>query len=570
MKRRIFLNYTFLSALSPLFASLNKISDLNNIISVGDNIYTYLLRINDDLIPGLIAKQEMRHSHRWFGGVPDKYGIHTAGGTAHFIKVLTCAYAIPQSRFFSSVKLIIHMEYAAQYLLKAQHEDGTIDLHTTNFHSPPDTGFVLEPLCAALTVLNQINAAKLSTLKSNLKTFITKAGDALAVGGIHTPNHRWVVSMALARVNALSPDPRYVKRIAEWLAEKIDIDPDGQFTEKSSGIYSPLTDLCLITIARLLGRTYLLKAVRRNLEMTLYYIHADGEVVTEASQRQDKYQRGSMAPYYYSYRYMALFDDNRRFATMARWIEETAGQKLANTLVYFLEDPLLKRQMPANVDLPNDYTKFFSYSQLLRIRRDEISATILAKNPTFFSFHKGRAVLEALRFATAFFGKGQFQAESLLIQNGNYVLYQNLTGPYYQPFPADKRPHDGDWHKMPRELRPQSEVQNLEATVTIIESGGQFEITLHIRGTDRVPLALEFGFRHGGKLSGVTEISDVPDSFILEQGFGKYTYDDYTIEFGPGLADHNWTQLRGALPKLDVMSVYITGFTPFQITLVIK
>ena len=43
-----------------------------------------------------------------------------------------------------------------------------------------------------------------------------------------------------------------------------------------------------------------------------------------------------------------------------------------------------------------------------------------------------------------------------------------------------------------------------------------------------------------------------------------------TIAFGPGLSAHSWTQLRGALPKWDGQSVYLTGFTPFRATITIR
>jgi len=51
---------------------------------------------------------------------------------------------------------------------------------------------------------------------------------------------------------------------------------------------------------------------------------------------------------------------------------------------------------------------------------------------------------------------------------------------------------------------------------------------------------------------------------------GSYTYDGQTIEFGQGGADHRYTQLRGALPRFDAMTVYLTGFTPFRRQLIIK
>lgn len=47
----------------------------------------------------------------------------------------------------------------------------------------------------------------------------------------------------------------------------------------------------------------------------------------------------------------------------------------------------------------------------------------------------------------------------------------------------------------------------------------------------------------------------------------RYTAEGETIEFGPGRVEHTYTQIRGALPKWDGPSVYVTEFTPFEITL---
>jgi hypothetical protein len=373
--------------------------------------------------------------------------------------------------------------------------------------------------------------------------------------------------MALARVNSLFPDKKYVDRIETWLHEKIDIDPDGQFTEKSSSIYSPLTDRCLITIARLLDKPALLEPVRKNLDMTMYYVHADGEIVTEASRRQDKYRGGSMAPYYYAYRYLALRDNHGLYASMTRWIEQTGQSRLVEQLIHFLEEPELRSELPKEVPLPVDYIKVFPHSELIRIRKQEISATVLADNPTFFTLHKGSAALQAVRFATAFFGKGQFKGQKLEFDDASIVLTQNLSAPYYQPYPVDSLPGDGDWHKMPRSRRPQSEVQHLKAEMRITLRDEAFALEFDITGTERVPLAIELGFRQEGRLQGVVPVAGITDAHLLQSGFGKYLFGDQQIEFGPGRGEHTWTEIRGALPKLDAMSVYITGSTPFRYTL---
>ena len=242
----------------------------------------------------------------------------------------------------------------------------------------------------------------------------------------------------------------------------------------STSIYSPLTDRCLITVARLLGRPELLVPVRRNLEMTLHYVHADGEVATEGSRRQDQYRVGSSAPYYYPYRYLALEDGNGRFAAMAESIEATAIHRLTRDAVFFCEDEKLGRPLPASKPLPTNFAKQYTHSNLVRIRRSQWSATILAENPTFFSLHKGSAAV-VVRMASAFFGKGQFEGDRLRAGPNGWSMRQGLKGPYYQPFPENRRPQaKGNWAKLPRTDRPQSEVQRSKSQVRVVRTRQRF------------------------------------------------------------------------------------------------
>ena len=144
------------------------------------------------------------------------------------------------------------MESASRVFVDAQNPDGTLD--AGNLASPPDTGFVVEGLAASLGVLRRMDEPGLRQTKDTLTKFLLAAGEALVTGGIHTPNHRWVVCCALARINALFPAARYVNRIDDWLGEGIYQDPDGQFEERSTGIYSRVTDNAFLTISRLLNR----------------------------------------------------------------------------------------------------------------------------------------------------------------------------------------------------------------------------------------------------------------------------------------------------------------------------
>ncbi len=525
-----------------------------------------LVKANDLRVGSRLANQIRDRGHRWFGGSPDKYGIPNASSSCALITDLTCAYVSPDSSYYKSDELLVSITRATNYLLTIQHKDGTVDLHTTNFHSPPDTAFRVEPLALCYDLLRKSDPVPEEVL-SNLEQFLVQAAKALRVGGIHTPNHRWVVCMALAHIHHLFPNEAYVMRVNQWLKEGIDIDPDGQFTERSTTAYSPLVDRCLITMARLLDKGSLYEPVRKNLEMTLYYLRPNYELSTEASGRQDQYRIGTVARYHYPYRYMAIHDSNARFAKITSIIETNQLSQIGSSLIHLLQDPFLRGELPAEESIETDYVKYFKHSKLVRIRRGARDATILEGNAVVFSYFKGSAAITGLRVASAFFGIGQFRGDSMEIKDHTYILKQSLRGPYYQPLKQGEFHPERDSFGHQRASREQSEVQELDSTITLKESQGTFEIHIQIEGTDNVPVAVELGFRKGGELLGATPIPEVLDAYLLKEGEILYTKDGQTITVGPGKAEHQWTQLRGALPKLEGPSVYLTGYTPFSLKL---
>ncbi len=520
------------------------------------------VRINDQQLANYKPLKVTDPANRFVGGYMNDSEMPNPHTTSGFLMKASMLFATPESTHYGSKELVQEIEAAARALLTMQHDDGTIDLLDTNFHSTPDTAFVLENIVPTYKFLKPFKGTESAT--EAIKTFLTKAGNALSVGGIHTPNHRWVVSAALTKLNELFPDPRYINRIHQWLAEHIDLDPDGQFNEKSTNTYSPIVDRSLIIMARGLNKPELFEPVRRNLMMTLYYVHPNGEVVTEASNRQDKGTIGNMSRYYYCYRYMALRDNNGEMAAMCRLIEQTCPkEQLAGYLDYFLEDPMLWKDLPASKPLPTSYAKAFPYSGLVRIRRGNWDSTLLSNNATWLTFHKGNAVLQGMRVAASFFGKGQFQTEKIEQEGNSWILRKSLEGPYYQPHAADKIAADGDWNKMPREGRQQSEVQKLDTTVRVTETTNGLDIDISLTGTDHVPVALELIFRPGGTLSGVVKYPKKDNAYLLSGESASYTVGPDTIQFGPGKAEHKGVQLRGALPAMDAPTVYLTGYTPF-------
>jgi hypothetical protein len=508
---------------------------------------------NDDAARKLMLAQVTGAQSPWAGSVPDDYLMHSAGSAGGLIETLAASFACPQSKLHGDRALLERIQLAARFLERSQSPEGNIDLLSTNFNSPPDTGFVVHNVAAAAAIGQTYG---IDELVRGLHPFLVKAGGALAAGGIHTPNHRWVVSSALAQINSVFPAASYVRRIDQWLAEGIDIDSDGQFIERSTVTYNAITDRALCVLAAKLKRPKLLDPVRRNVDAMLYLLHPDGEVVTEVSRRQDQYVRGTMANYWFPLTYLAIHDGSGRASSALRLIGPEAARLSA-----LLEYPELAGRLPEPAPLPDDYERTFPVAGLARIRRGSRDATMVLKdNSRFLSLRNGAAVIEAVRFATSFFGKGQFIPESASKETG-YVFRQRLEAPYYQPVaqPVNYR----DWTEV-RATRAQTQICRLEQTATVREIRSGFELRVESRGTNGVPLAVEIAFREGGKLEGCRPAPRAESAWLLERDYGVYRVGGDAIRFGPGAAPHLLTQLRGAEPKLPGPCVYITGYTPFD------
>jgi hypothetical protein len=512
-----------------------------------------LVRRHDEALDRILREQTPN------GSYPDEFGIFHPGTASGILDSAMAALVCPQSRHYQSREVVQRVLLAARFLEQHQHSDGTIDLLATNFHSTPDLGFVVHNTAAAAALARAANQRECFAA---MEPFLRKAMEALIVGGVHTPNHRWVVCEAMAQLNELFPDPRLLRRIDQWMGEGIDIDEDGQFNERSTTVYNPVTDKALLVSALKLKRPALLEPVRRNLNALLYLLHPNGEVVTEISTRQDQYDRSGPERYWFPLRYLAVTEGNGQYAELVRRIEEKGA-----SLSAYLRYPELNKPLPAPKPLPDDFHKLMPSVGIARVRRGAMSASILLNgNARFFTMRHGECVVEAVRFASAFFGKGQFRASKWEPVDGGYKLTQSMEGPYYQPVDPPHVVDAREWGASRAERR-HSEVQHLTYSVILRQKTHGFAIEIDANGTLGVPISIEVNLRSNAKLEGVVPAGKLPDSFLLKEGYATARVGADTIRFGPGKGDHSWTQVRGAEPKLRENSVYLCGFTPFKHTL---
>ena len=103
-----------------------------------------LIKLNDEQVKAMATSKIKDTFNRYFGGYLDGDEIPNPWSNAGFIMSAANAISSSESSLYRSQELLKNIGEAIAALLKMQHTDGTIDLLQTNFHSTPDTGFMVD------------------------------------------------------------------------------------------------------------------------------------------------------------------------------------------------------------------------------------------------------------------------------------------------------------------------------------------------------------------------------------------------------------------------------------------
>ncbi|MFF4628543.1 hypothetical protein [Streptomyces griseorubiginosus] len=447
---------------------------------------------------------------------------------ARRVKTLVAAYRSPESALHGSERAVAAALTHLRALRSVQTASGLF-AGGDNVQSPPDSAFTVNDVCDAY-VLAAAAGPEMADVTAALAEMAGAATESLLTGGVHTPNHRWELSAALARLHRSFPDDRLLARAEEWLAEGVDIDAEGLYSERSAVYASIVTIPALLLLAEVLGRPDLVDAVERNLTATLDLIRPDGTVETVHSRRQDQKQSFALWPYLPHYRLLAIRTGRGDFARAAR-LAAADGIHDPDLLAQILLTPDLARPLPAPdpEELPRDrylptarlaahasataHTVVYGGSDVPEHRRIRSG---LACNPTFLRLFAGAAVLDAVRLSRGFFDLGPFRAAGMeRLADHRYRLTQTLTSAYYQPLPKDRRRDDGAYRlvdegrfsaAMAFPDRPQDEVSHTTRIEVDLRDDGA-DLRIDISGPP-VPWALELTFRPGGEPQGAVPLGD--------------------------------------------------------------
>lgn len=537
-------------------------------------MYTYetILRSLEAACPAICRRQVVNASRPDVGAfISPELGCPapTHTGHAHDLARLCFLYLADDSALRGEDQLLPRIGRAISFLRRWQRPSGLIDGVVSNWESPNATAFTVQLLAPVVSLARNLGGPDGSDrIARELGEYLRSAAAAIIGRGFHTPNHRWVICSALSQATSLFPElpvREYVNRI---LAEGVDVNDDGQFSERSAGIYNAACDRSLRLMADHLERPELLDPVRLNLEMMMHLFHPDWTVVTGMSGRQDRGQRFVPLRIADSFLDMAHRDRNGVWASVADALVDRADEPPAHAWLLhpFVAHPEYRGSELARQTPPREYSRAYTASRLWRVRRGVMSATAIGGRRTSFGLCFGEVELQAVKVYESFYSTPTFETDVFepisggvrLIHRGGEDRQRQFDLPLGRPVPVD------GFYEV-RAERQHLALPPFDISLEICQVDGGFDLHLATPGAlERVSFQLECCFAGPGEWETADQVIQVENgqTALLRRGHGTFRRGDSAIRIGPGASAHRMWHMRGAEPEPDCFRVVVALQAP--------
>jgi hypothetical protein len=534
----------------------------------------------DRQLEGVLGRQVLDRGDVHCGGFVDGDRLVGTSGVSSTAP-LGYGYLLAESRYYRSGELLERILLAVGFARRHRQPSGCFDLLSTNFDSAPDTGFSVQAIAPIVVEARRQAEGDEGArqLADGLGELVRTAAPGMAAGGFHTPNHRWVLVSALAQAQVLFPDLAVGDTIEAYLGEGIDINADGEYIERSTGVYNAVINRSLIRAAAALDRPDLLEPVRRNLDLSYHLLHADATVVTSISKRQDRGTRVVPTSLADGFHALAHIDGNGFYAAVADHLVAKGSGGLV-CLPNYVFHPEWRTASIEREALPESYSRIYPVSGLWRVRRGEVSATVASGLTTPFSVVCGQAEL-TVKISSTYFATGQFVGEEFRGEDGGVRMRHMGRNSLYSEkdyrggvywLPIDEEVNAENWREV-RGRRSTYALPPLEVDLAIEEVEGGFD--LHIRsegGVDGVPFQIECVFAPGGTLETDSALlqGQAGQTAFLKSGYGLYRMGDDAISVGPGAMQHAMWSMRNSEIDEGSFRVLVALMAPVERTLEIR
>ncbi|TVY07766.1 hypothetical protein [Paenibacillus cremeus] len=523
----------------------------------------------------LVEKQEQRWrrlepqivadpASYWFGSTDI-----TVTNVTELLATAVPLYCHSQSRYYRDSDMLQRIIAATKQLHRRQLASGCISLMNCNIDSPPDTAFAVHLIGIAYQVLVKSGFSEAKEAEQLLRQFLENTKPCLLTGGIHTPNHRWVMCRALALLYEIFPEDALRDRAYQYLNEGFDLTEYGEWTERSNAVYNPHCDLALYHVYRVFGHEPSLEAGCRNLNMMLYLLHADHTIVTEYSSRQDRGSQEFMGgEYEIAYRLLAAETNNAQFASMAKLAAKSNKRPTLELMYWLLYPEKMAWADQHDAPLPTEYTKLFDSGRRVRVpkeggnregfgpmhgaavlrhRNGPLSVTAMAGQQDWLHVQYGEAKLIAFRLVIGYFGLGGVSFPTIQqVDERTYRLHVDLLWGYQGPLEQEiAAPYGGYFSDMPNHLRELTHAVRLPVTVELSLQDNAIEMAVVAEEVPQLIAQLVAAFDDAGELEGEGIVQPKSSLYQLRQGAAVYRKGTDWIRISEGAHEHTYEVIRG-------------------------
>ena len=517
-----------------------------------------------------------RRDHGAF--IADIYGCPSADHAANggMLACACAAFMAEGSELEGDDELFDRIMESIAFQRRWQRPSGLVDLIQIDWEDPATTGFTVNQLAPMVECARRLSdgadGERCARIATELGEYVRTAAAGMVGGGFHTPNHRWVVSSAVSYGMALFPEIDGLDYVESILAETIDMNADGEYSERSVGWYDAVCNSALRSMADSLDRPELLEYVRRALNMVISLLHPDHTVVTSFSKRGDSALRVAPTLTAESFFDMAQRDDNGVFATVADTLvsgEFEPGLSVA-FLTPYLTKPEYHQKTVTREPLPESVNVAFPASRIWRVRKGPLSVTAAAGTNNPLALRYGDAELSSVRVCGSYYNSGQFNADEFepvrgddgkitgvrLFHDGSLRMLRCNDLPLGHPVPWGVEAFNAA-----NKTRDHVFLPPIDMWLDIDAVDGGFD--LHARTEcemERITFQIEFCFRGPGEWETEEQVTKVVDgqTAILKQGYGIFHTGSYGLRIGPGAAAHRMWQMRAATagPGFRVLTTF--------------
>jgi len=533
--------------------------------------YEKIIRDNDNRVKKALRIQVMDEGSPYYGGCPEETGLMDAKYTVYRIYDMAGAYSNSGSLYYRDGGLAERTVLALGYVERLQHGDGLFDLIRCNFHSAPDTAFIVKRMLPVLHYLKGHERDEWQeAIYRKMYGIAKKAAYGLLRGGFHTPNHRWAIASNLMECADFFEEPEFMETAKLYLAEGIDCNRDGEFAEKSAGNYNRINNDAMITMGRCTGEDSFFEYAVRNLRMMLTYIEPDGTIFTANSTRQDNGKR--IYPRYYYWEYLTMGKERNipEFLDFANYIFDLVEEnrlKAPDILIHYMNRPDLIDFEWEGCGQRTDFERVYEESGIARVRRGDFTVTLM-KGKSNFLYFSNASIDITLKIGGCICEHRAFVPEILEKTQDGFLLTQVMRGWYYLPF--QKNPGTSNWWEMDHTKRERKLGLDLTVAVKVREIVGGVEVNVKLDGVERAPFRMELAVLGAKKAdSDAFGLSDLAGKRILvKRGDVRLSNEQDAVVIGPGFGTHGFIDGIFGSEESDqkAFTMYFTDDTGFDRT----